>query len=107
MVVILNWETAETTLVEVPCPVALIVLMVATHVGRAEPAQVSGQLPVLSGPQYHVPVRMHQAEAQEADRLCFVGLPHHLDEGLKIGDLGEELQSSGTPVEHVVDHPTL
>jgi len=75
----------------------------ALRVRDGQPAHEFGQIAVLGWPYDEMPVVGHKAKAQQADRLPFLRLPQHLDEGRVIPFFLEDLGAARSPIEDVVN----
>jgi len=103
MLVALDGEGLEASLVEMAGAGGMIVGVPAHGVGVGEPADEGGQLAVGPRPEHHVPVIGHEAVGQQADRTALAGLGQHAFEGREVLGLLEQRQPGHRPIEDVIN----
>ena len=68
-----------------------------------QPAQKRRQFAIGGGPEHDLPVRGHDAVAQEAEGVLYEGLVEHAQEGAVIGGFAKQLEPGRRAVERVLN----
>ena len=102
MVVGLNREGFEATLIHRPSPGGLVMGMPALRMGDGDPAEDFGEFPILPRPEEEMPVIWHQAIGGDADVRLGVGFSEDLFKGRIVGGLLKEREPADTAVQDVI-----
>ena len=103
VIVLRDRERLEAILINMAAAGAVVVGMPADGVRQGEPTQERTQLPLGFRPEDDVPVRGHQAVAQDAKGASFQGLVEYAQESGVVGGFAKQLQPGGRAVQGVVD----
>jgi len=103
MKIFLDREALEAPLVEMSAGGVVIMLMVPTNVGDAEPAHQPRQRLLSSRPQHQVPVIGHEAEGQQIDGVALQRLGENLEKGGIVGLLVEQAHAAVAAIQDVIN----
>jgi len=103
VVVLLDGESPEAALIQMPATGRMVMRLPALPVRVRQPAQEGSHLVVRFWPQHKMPVIGHQAERQQSDGVLDQGFAEDALEGLVVALLVEEHLSADTPVEGVLN----
>lgn len=107
MVVVLDRETLESPLVDVPRANGTIMGVQPHRVRQGDPAEEVAHAAVLGRPEHEVPMIWHQLVGQNLTRIPLHAFGNDAFEGVKIRRLPKNLGAGVAAVECVVDSARL
>ena len=106
MLVFLDGETFETSLIQVSATDRVVRYMPAHGMGMRQPTEVCRKLSFLSRPHNEVPMVSHHAPGEQPRRVPLLCFDHDFLERLVVLFLAKQRQTGHRPIENVVNQST-
>src|SRR5277367_3551181 len=100
MLVLLDGKSPKPSLPDMTA--AVVVLMVATDMGRRQPHHVVAQVAITSRPEHEMEMIGHQAKCQQANIAALPGLGQEFDKSIKVALFAEDHTSIVTAIHDMV-----